>query len=849
MNNIKQGNEEVQPKLKELNKRVDFILEKVQLHERKIQSMSEYFSKNFEKKEDKDIIKQRQQIQEIINSQIESQLHKIYKFWAFEKNHNLQTDPDLDKYLWELIQPLEQVDQNNSEDRIKCIEAQIKQLSDESHNKYFEKEFLQIKTQLNHQDQIIQQYKEQNNQFTNMNQQQKSLLNSFQQQLQEQQQKNNIYENQINSFDNKIKQLSEKCLNKNFEQELLQIKTQLNHQLEQINTIKDQFDIFKTNINQLTQPQENINFKIELKKLEQKLEQDFQTQIQQISNNVENLDKLQQTQHKQNYVGQEQMQNQMTFKLIEFDQFNQKNQELHNQIDKLEQNNLNLQQNINQQQNQFNIIKEQFDRIENAWKSIAGNNNTNQTFQTKQQQNQFNQKNQNQNLQKQQQQFNKIDFGTLQPQKSSQTQINLQNQQFIQTDQNNEKSIAGNKNTNQPIQTIIQLNSQQTNQQQNLFNQQNQNQNLLQKQSQIKIQTNVQNQQFIQTAQQQDPFKVQQQCNQQQIQLNSQQEQQGFLNMNQFKSNLKVQPNNNNEINSQQKPPFKQDIYQFQNRNSESQIDEIQLFKKDQVRCKKVQNIINKIYQTTTYQRSMHDKYQQFIREVEDFHSLCKNYGIKLIQQRQQLKELCNSFRQVRGDGNCFYTAFGFQVIQIIIGEYSTQQFQDFVNNLNGKFKCQIIVGNEMFYGDEFHNLIYNEFLFRIEQFRQIKNKEERIKQFIQHFQAFEQLEDESIDGCLYGLSTIFFKNLSNYLVSISDQKDLVTDQETILLWEKECNSNEFVISLLANYLQIHIKLLFFNHGNYQLRQYNQNANLSILLLIQPGHYNIGIKDIDQQQY
>jgi hypothetical protein len=61
----------------------------------------------------------------------------------------------------------------------------------------------------------------------------------------------------------------------------------------------------------------------------------------------------------------------------------------------------------------------------------------------------------------------------------------------------------------------------------------------------------------------------------------------------------------------------------------------------------------------------------------------------------------------------------------------------------------------------------------------------------------------DETDGVFYGLSTIFFRNLANYVVEFSEMKEALFDRENLLIWEKECNSNEIVIEALAKYLKM----------------------------------------------
>jgi hypothetical protein len=57
---------------------------------------------------------------------------------------------------------------------------------------------------------------------------------------------------------------------------------------------------------------------------------------------------------------------------------------------------------------------------------------------------------------------------------------------------------------------------------------------------------------------------------------------------------------------------------------------------------------------------------------------------------------------------------------------------------------------------------------------------------------------DDHVNGLFYGASTIFFRNLANYLVDFSELKDAIYDRETLLKWEEECNCNEIIIQIFA---------------------------------------------------
>ncbi|CAD8211923.1 unnamed protein product [Paramecium octaurelia] len=251
-----------------------------------------------------------------------------------------------------------------------------------------------------------------------------------------------------------------------------------------------------------------------------------------------------------------------------------------------------------------------------------------------------------------------------------------------------------------------------------------------------------------------------------------------------------------------------------------------------------IKQIINK----TSKERELAEEYKYYIRRYKDKSELKKNYGLTL-KASFELYKYCNAFREVRGDGNCFYTAFGFQFLSILLFDYSLDQFNEFFNRIKQiELPMKIFVaGTDLKIDDkEQEKQLLDEFQRRMIKLKSIEDINQREEQFHNEFAAYEQQSDE-IDGCLYGLSTLFFRNYSNYIIDFSDAKGAVNDREKLLNWEEECNSNEVVIAELAKRLNILVQLIFIeNKENIVVREYGNNKEHKIILLIKPGHYNIG---------
>ncbi|CAD8124005.1 unnamed protein product [Paramecium sonneborni] len=253
-------------------------------------------------------------------------------------------------------------------------------------------------------------------------------------------------------------------------------------------------------------------------------------------------------------------------------------------------------------------------------------------------------------------------------------------------------------------------------------------------------------------------------------------------------------------------------------------------------------NQINLIYKNSSQLRNVDENLKFYVRKLQDQSGLKKNYNLSLAGSKK-LGQYCNKFREVRGDGNCFYTAFGYQFLSILLFEYSYDQFQQFMEKIKQiQLPMKIFVIGKYFKIDDkqIEQELLLEFIKRLTQLKQIEDLNQRFEQFHTQFSAYQQ-QSEEVDGCLYGLSTIFFRNYSNYVVDFSENKDAVYDRVNLLNWEEECNSNEVVIVELAKQLNIFVQLLFIeNKDSIMVNNYGNEENNKIILLIKPGHYNIG---------
>ncbi|CAK77406.1 unnamed protein product (macronuclear) [Paramecium tetraurelia] len=260
----------------------------------------------------------------------------------------------------------------------------------------------------------------------------------------------------------------------------------------------------------------------------------------------------------------------------------------------------------------------------------------------------------------------------------------------------------------------------------------------------------------------------------------------------------------------------------------------------DQKRLEKSVEICKLLIQMSSGQRTVEQNYSYYLQQYEDIQGLFSHYSIKHLEVKTNLKKYCQKILYVRGDGNCFYTAFGYQFLRLVLISYNDTQFNEFLN-FAIQIKFKIYYKDFKIADDKIEQLLNEEFLYKLQEIRNIENQQDRIDLLYKIYREFDISDDGN--GCFYFLSTLFFRNLSNQLQEHSEMKAYVEDRENLLKWETECNNNEIVVATLAQQLKINIKLLFFNEGQFVFREYEQHEKDEMILLIQPGHYNIGLKN------
>ncbi|CAD8185794.1 unnamed protein product [Paramecium octaurelia] len=405
-----------------------------------------------------------------------------------------------------------------------------------------------------------------------------------------------------------------------------------------------------------------------------------------------------------------------------------------------------------------------------------------------------------------------------QQQKQQQQQEQQPKVQQVKENENGKVEFQNNQNHQQP---------QQQYQQQNYY-----------KGSKIQEQQGQSTQQQQQKEQQQQKQQTEQQLNEEEKgKIEQQQEkQQEQKDQSTQQQQQQKQNSESNEQDQKGKIQLNKSQEDFQKQNTISD-----LLERNENRQQLIYLILQKINKNSSDSRAVSEQYKRYIQDQHDKNDLSKEYNIKRLATKQQLYQICQGYIQVRGDGNCFYTAFGYQFLKHLLITYQDDQFNQFIYNIkNINLRCRIQIKDFKIDNLELEKQILDEFIYQIQQLRIIEDIEERKQELLNQFSQYELEQDGT--AFLYALSTIFFRNLSYYLVEQdAEAKTLIGDQQNnLLIWETECNSNEIVIMLLAKYLKLNITLIFFENEEFIVNQYEEKNENKIILLIRPGHYNIG---------
>ncbi|CAD8150138.1 unnamed protein product [Paramecium pentaurelia] len=310
--------------------------------------------------------------------------------------------------------------------------------------------------------------------------------------------------------------------------------------------------------------------------------------------------------------------------------------------------------------------------------------------------------------------------------------------------------------------------------------------------------------------------------------------------------NDKNQKKKNSEIlkNNDQKNEQNNDQHNDQNNDQHNETvneNKIQKIIKPQVQLQDIKKsqLLDQIYDQTLRARDVPEEFKSFISDEKQLDFLLDEYGMNNEKIQEQLTNHLKGMRRARGDGNCFYTSFGFQYLRYIFIKSSDQQFEDFIKMVQ-QLPFSVIHSDQMYEQNEEMNQIFIDYC----QYIRAIDLESREQEFIKLF--------SNPEGQFYGLCIIFLRNIIYKLCLEDEETKMVFEviemnlQQQILTWEFDCENNQSIINLLSRKLLIDIILYYVDEDARVLKvQEYKNENEQILLqvnlLFRPGHYNVAI--------
>ncbi|CAD8128219.1 unnamed protein product [Paramecium sonneborni] len=247
--------------------------------------------------------------------------------------------------------------------------------------------------------------------------------------------------------------------------------------------------------------------------------------------------------------------------------------------------------------------------------------------------------------------------------------------------------------------------------------------------------------------------------------------------------------------------------------------------------------IIYQLYKQTNQARNVAVEQQKFVSEDLNQQELIYEYSMNQAMF-SQIK--LRGFKRVRGDGNCFYTAFVYQYLLIVLTKFEDSQFQQFLEILQ-KIDFNLLHETISHFPNEIRKDLKQIFVSFIYEILGKKNQ----------IQSFEN-EFKNTKSIFYALSIIYAKNLIQYYLENNSEYKVLLGEEAeqqIQQWELETDNIQVLLVILANCLNLNLHFYFIDSDNKQLdlQKYQKDQdNLSlprqdIYLLFSPGHYCIGL--------
>lgn len=250
----------------------------------------------------------------------------------------------------------------------------------------------------------------------------------------------------------------------------------------------------------------------------------------------------------------------------------------------------------------------------------------------------------------------------------------------------------------------------------------------------------------------------------------------------------------------------------------------------------KDENIDEKIAaQQSQIEKEIADE-QPLVSKKYDLGVLINEYQTDDLIYRKKINELCKKFkyiRRTRGDGNCFFRAFGFAYLETLIGQKEKiEKLREIANKCASDLTN---LGYHSFTIDDFKD-VFLEVLDKLEE--NMTSEELQTNIFCDS-----GLSDYMVVFLRLMVSCYLQMNSEFYISFISEEYQTMKDFCSHEVEPMYRESDHIHIIALTNAIQVPVGVIYLdrNEGQDQATQHNfpDDSQPSISILYRPGHYDI----------
>lgn len=220
------------------------------------------------------------------------------------------------------------------------------------------------------------------------------------------------------------------------------------------------------------------------------------------------------------------------------------------------------------------------------------------------------------------------------------------------------------------------------------------------------------------------------------------------------------------------------------------------------------------------------------VKDLEDINSLVQEYSVDDVQYQNKIKALTESYshiRRTRGDGNCFFRAFGFRYLEYLMK--NPKDFSGFKELASQSFQNLMKLKYPSFTVEDF----FDNFISVVDSAGTDMTPTKLLETFCDDGMSnYIIVYLRLIASCQLQMESEFYQNF------VDNGKTVVEFCKTEV--EPMYHESDHIhITALTSALNAKIRVVYMNHGDDKLSNisFPESCEPNIHLLYRPGHYDI----------